>query len=74
MALFVNRDEQRSQLQEKLAMELQQKMKDRDIKAKETDPAILDDAHETRPAGILIALLLICVIVVAGIVIFILNR
>lgn len=74
MALFVNRDEQRSQLQEKLAMELKQKLKDQDIKAKETDPAILDDVHETRPAGLIIAALLVCLVVVAGVVIFVLNQ
>lgn len=73
MALFVKRDEQRSQLQEKLASELQQKLDQRGLEAKETEPALLEDAHETRPAGLVIFILLICLVVIAGIVAFILR-
>ncbi len=74
MALFVKRDEQRSQLQERLATELQQKLKRQGIEAEETDPAILDDAHETRPAGIIITILLVLLIILAVAVVIILNQ
>lgn len=71
MALFVNRDEQRSQLQEKLAADLKNKLQQSDIRADETAPAILEDAHQTRPAGMIImVLIVIAVIVIAAILIF----
>lgn len=73
MALFVNRNEQRSQLQEKLAADLKNKLSDASIRADETDPAILEDAHQTRPAGMIImVLLIILVVAVVGLVVFVL--
>lgn len=67
MALFLKQDNTRSELQTKLAAELQGRLKERtDITAKEVDPAFLENQHETRPAGmaimILVGLLMIALI------------
>lgn len=59
MALFLKQDGGRSELQSKLAAELQERLKERtDIDPKEVDPAFLDNQHETRPAGMVIIVLL----------------
>ena len=58
MALFVNRDQKRTQLQEKLAADLKNKLDTADIRADDIDPAMLEDAHQTRPAGMVIMVLL----------------
>lgn len=58
MALFLKQDNTRSELQTKLAAELQDRLKERtDITAKEVDPAFLENQHETRPAGMVIMIL-----------------
>ncbi len=67
MALFLKQDNTRSELQTKLAAELQDRLKQKtDITAKEVDPAFLENQHETRPAGmvimVLVALLMLAVI------------
>lgn len=62
MALFLKQDGGRSELQSKLAAELQERLKERaDIEPKEVDPAFLENQHQTRPAGVII-------IVLAGII------
>lgn len=68
MALFINREEQRTQLQEKLAAELKNKLASSSIKAGETDLAILDDDHQTRPAGMLI-IVLIALLIIVGVIV-----
>lgn len=69
-ALFVSREEQRTQLQDKVAASLKDKLNDSDVKLEETDPAILEDAHQTRPAGmIIIVLLLLAVVAVVALVV-----
>lgn len=70
MALYVKRDEQRSQLQEKVASELQNKIKASQVKAADVDPAMLEKTHETRPAGMIIIILSVC-IVLAIVIIFV---
>lgn len=62
MALFVNRNEQRSQLQEKIAADLQDKLNSASIKADETDPTILENSHQTRRAGMVIMVLLLVLV------------
>lgn len=63
MALYVKRDEQRSQLQEKVAAELQNKLKASQVKAADVDPAMLEKTHETRPAGMMIIVLSVFVVI-----------
>lgn len=72
MALFVNREQQRTQLQEKLAADLKNKLNSANIKAEDTPPVMLENDHQTRPAGMVIAVLLaVLVIAVIGYVIFV---
>ena len=73
MALYVRRDDKRSQLQEKLAADLKNKLDTSGIKAETTDPTILEDAHQTRPAGLIIGFLLLLVVVAAIVTMFILG-
>jgi hypothetical protein len=70
MALFVNRDQKRSQYQEKIAADLKGKLQTQDIKAKEVESTMLEDAHQTRPAGLIIAALLLIIFIVAIVVMF----
>ena len=70
MALFLKQDETRSELQQRVAAELQEKLKTNpDIAGDKPDPAILDNQHETRIAGkmilILLALLAVAIILLA---------
>lgn len=59
MALFVNRDQKRSVYQEKLAADLKGKLKTTDIVSEKPESTMLEDAHATRPAGLVIAVLLL---------------
>lgn len=71
MALFVNRDEQRSQYQEKIAADLKGKLTTaKDIKAEDVESTILEDAHQTRPAGLVIAVLLLLLFVAVIVLMF----
>ncbi len=70
MALFLKQDETSSELQQRVAAELQEKLKvNPDITNDKPDPAILDNQHETRIAGkvilILLALLAAAIILLA---------
>lgn len=70
MALFVNRDEQRSQYQEKIAADLKGKLTPQDIKAKDVESTMLEDAHQTRPAGLIITVLLLLVFIAVIVLMF----
>ena len=60
MALFLKQDETRSELQQRVAAELQAKLKETpDIANDKPDPAILDNQHETRIAGKVILVLFV---------------
>lgn len=62
MALFVKQNENRSELQTKIAADLKQRLKDREqIQMDKPDPAILDNQRTTSGWGVLITLLLIIV-------------
>jgi hypothetical protein len=66
MALYVRKDNKRSELQQKIASELQEKLNKTDIEADQTDPAFLDDSHHTRPAGMVIMVLLLLLAIAIG--------
>ncbi len=70
MALFVNRDEKRSQYQEKIAADLKGKLQTTDIQAEKVESTMLEDSHKTRPAGLVIAVLLLLACVAAVVVMF----
>lgn len=64
MALFLKQDESRSELQQRVAAELQEKLKsDPNLTYDKPDPAILDNQHETRIAGKVILVLAILLVV-----------
>ena len=70
MGLFLRQDESRSELQQRVAAELQEKLRnDSDLQYDKPTPAILDNQHETRIAGkvilVLIVLLVIAIIMFA---------
>lgn len=70
MALFLRQDDSRTELQQRVAAELQEKLKNEgNLQYEKPDPAILDNQHQTRIAGkviiFLIALLVIALIVLA---------
>lgn len=73
MALYVRRNEQRSQLQEKLAADLKGKLKTQDIRAEEVESNLLENAHQTRPAGLVISVLLILVVITIVATMFLLG-
>lgn len=65
MALFLKQDGGRSELQTKLAAELQDRLKERAaVEPKEVDPAFLENQHETRPAGLVIMILVGIIVIV----------
>jgi len=65
MGLFLRQDGGRSELQTKLAAELQDRLKEKtDIEHKKVDPAFLENQHETRPAGMIIMILVGVVVIV----------
>jgi len=66
MGLFLRQDEQRSEVQKRVATELQERMRQSSIDQPEVDPAFLENQHQTRPAGVIIAVLivLLCIAVV----------
>ena len=71
MGLFVRQDEQRSQLQKRVAENLKDKLATSDIKPADKSPAILDDEHQTRPAGVVIVILLVVALVASVVVLII---
>ncbi|HET8689983.1 MAG TPA: hypothetical protein VFL81_00920 [Candidatus Saccharimonadales bacterium] len=67
MGLFLRDDNGRSRLQSKVQADLKERLKDRqelDIEAPEVDPRYLEGSHETRPAGVVISILLVILVVV----------
>lgn len=70
MALYVRQDQQRSEIQNKVADGLQQRLKDeKKIEAAKTDPTFMDDKVQTSGIGI-VALLV--GLVIAGLAIYLL--
>lgn len=60
MGLFLRQDDTRSELQSKLAAELQERLKQKpELESKDVDPAFLENQHETRPAGMIIMVLVV---------------
>lgn len=58
MGLFLRQEDNRTELQSKIAAELQERLKDRpELEHEKPDPAILDDQHQTRPAGMILIIL-----------------
>ncbi len=65
MALFIRRDEERSQLQTKVTAELQERMrKSAQVEGNDISKTsiALENQHETRGAGVIIAVLVVVMI------------
>lgn len=71
MGLFLRQDENRSELQSRIATELQQKLRDKpDIEQDAVEPRFLENQHETRTAGVVISLLIAALVITVIFVIF----
>lgn len=69
MAMFLRQDEQRSEVQKRVAAEMQQRLRDKtSIQSDPTEPAALENQHTTRPAGLVLIVLLF--LLAAAVVIF----
>lgn len=67
MGLFLRQDEQRSEVQKRVATELQERMRQTSLKdSNEMEPAFLENQHTTRKAGMVIILLVaaLCVVII----------
>jgi hypothetical protein len=59
MGLFLRQDDQRSDVQKRVASELQERLRERTpIETSDTEPAMLENQHTTRHAGMVIIVLL----------------
>ncbi len=70
MGLFLRQDEQRSEVQKRVAPELQERLRQTPpVETGESEPSMLENQHTTRKAGmiimVLLALLFIAVIAFA---------
>ncbi len=74
MGLFIAQDEKRSELQSKVIAELRQKTKQSalDEGRAEHEPRYLENQHETRPAGVVIGLLLMVLLI--SVAVYVSNR
>lgn len=64
MGLFLRQDESRSELQQRVAAELQEKLKtDTSLSYEKPTPALLENQHETRIAGKVILFLILALVV-----------
>ncbi len=62
MGLFIRQDENRSELQSKIATELREKTRvSAEQLGRDVDPRFLENQHETRPLGFVIGLLLVVI-------------
>lgn len=65
MGLFLRQDNQRSQLQTRVAEELAERMRQRsELTEGEPEPEITKDQHQTRGAGVLITALGVILVLV----------
>lgn len=66
MGLFLRQNEDRSELQTRIAAELQEKLRANSIEESDpVEPQLLANQHHTRTAGVIITLLVLILIVVS---------
>ncbi len=64
MGLFLRQDEQRSDVQERVAAELQERLRKQTLDNQtETDPAFLEGQHTTRKSGMIIMILMVLLVI-----------
>lgn len=72
MGLFLRQDDQRSEVQQRVATELTERLKKQKLENKaDTDPAFLENQHTTRKAGMVIIVLTVLLIV--ALVVFVIR-
>lgn len=59
MGLFLRQDEQRSEVQRRVATELQERLRAAEAEKGEHEPAFMENQHQTRLAGVVIGLLIL---------------
>lgn len=60
MGLFLRQDEQRTEVQKRVATELQERLRQTSIgKPDDTEPTLLENQHTTRKAGMVIMVLMV---------------
>lgn len=67
MGLFLRQDEQRTEVQQRVANDLKERMRQKSLKERdEVEPAFLENQHTTRTAGVVMIVLvvLICIAVI----------
>lgn len=65
MGLFLNNKDNRSELQTRLASELNERLKQKQaLEYEKPEPAMLDNQHHTRAAGVILVLLSIVAVAV----------
>lgn len=66
MGLFLRQDEQRSDVQKRVATELQERLRNTSLPDNSTvDPAFTENQHTTRKAGMVIMVLLLLLVIAA---------
>lgn len=70
MGLFLRQDEQRTEVQQRVAAELQDRLRQSAGQQKETEPAFLENQHTTRNAGMIIIILVALLSIAVGVLVF----
>lgn len=74
MGLFIGQNEKRSELQSKIIADLQEKVRSTSVLEGEPEPVestLLENQHETRSAGVVIAVL---VTILVAVIVFMVAR
>lgn len=71
MALFLNNKDNRSELQNRLATELQERLRQKQaLEYDKPEPSMLENQHHTRAAGVIIV---VAALVALGLVLYLLR-
>lgn len=70
MGLFIRNQDPRSDLQNKVAAELQERLRQGDApKAEEVEPAFNENQHNTRPVGVIVIVLIVAAVIVIAVLV-----
>lgn len=64
MALFLRQDQERTEVQRRVAAQLEQRLKSQQPDLKQPEPSMIEGHHKTRNAGLLIAALVAVAVIV----------
>lgn len=64
MGLFIRKDDSRSHLQSKVVADLQERLRTRDpLERDEPEPAFTEHQHQTRPAGVVLVVIIVLALI-----------